>query len=54
MKLWEIVFGSVVWLITAPKKLFVIIGDPVIFSGFFNWPAMAPAAEEVGLLRFQP
>lgn len=38
MKLCEIVFGSVEWFIV----------------GFLNWPDMAPVAEEVRLLRFQP
>ena len=37
-------FGSVEWFITAPKKI----------VGFLTWPDMAPVAEEVRLLRFQP
>ena len=52
MKSGEIVFDSVICLITAPKQLVVIIGGHSHFHWLFNWSDGAPAAEEVELLRF--
>ena len=52
MKSGEIIFDSVIWLITAPKQLVVLIGGHSHFHWLFNWPDRAPAAEEVELLRF--